>query len=144
MSNKVAKIVDVTISVRVIVDENATDDQVLEACKPKVQFKSNNIAEWADHEVFDDIDLPYDLLDTDDNPDMQTFRENYLVNKAALVIALINLKFSKEEIENSFDECVRKIGYVYYPRYQRWLNKDYNYTEAEQVLLEAIKAEVYS
>ncbi len=39
---KVAKLVEFSLMVRVIVDENATDDEIIEKCYPKVQDKINN------------------------------------------------------------------------------------------------------
>ena len=39
---KVAKLVEVSLLVRVIVDENATEDQIIEATYPKLQDKLDN------------------------------------------------------------------------------------------------------
>jgi hypothetical protein len=40
--NKVAKLVEFSLLVRVVVDENATDDEIIEKCYSKVQDKINN------------------------------------------------------------------------------------------------------
>lgn len=57
---KVAKLVYVSFLTRVIVDENATETQILEASKPKfIQKVQDDIAENLE-EIVDDTESPYD------------------------------------------------------------------------------------
>lgn len=61
MKNKVAKLVTVSLMTRVIVDEDATDEQILDAAKPRFQAKLDN-NELMDNleEIYDDDECPYD------------------------------------------------------------------------------------
>lgn len=57
---KVAKLVEFSLMVRVIVDENATEDEIIEKAYPKVQEKINN-RELGDNMTFlnNDSDMPF-------------------------------------------------------------------------------------
>lgn len=67
---KVAKLVEVSLLVRVIVDENATEDQIIAATYPKLQDKLDN-REVGDNVVSieDDEEIPYGeaLTDKEEN-----------------------------------------------------------------------------
>lgn len=58
--SKVAKLVSVSLITRVIVDENATDEQILELAKAKFMDKLNT--ELGEHveDIADDTECPYD------------------------------------------------------------------------------------
>ena len=64
---KVAKLVEVSLLVRVIVDENATEDQIIEATYPKLQDKLNN-REVGDNvmSIEDDEEVPFGEAPTDE------------------------------------------------------------------------------
>jgi len=58
--SKVAKLVYVSLMTRVVVDENATDEQILNAAKPnfeqKIAYELNEHLE----DIVDDTECPYD------------------------------------------------------------------------------------
>ena len=58
--SKVAKLVYVSLATRVVVDENATDEQILEIAKAHFLEKVNT--ELGEHleEIIDDEECPYD------------------------------------------------------------------------------------
>jgi hypothetical protein len=70
---KVAKLVEVSLLVRIIIDENATEDQIAEATYPKLQDKLNN-REVGDNivSVEDDTEVPFG-----DAPDDITGEESF-------------------------------------------------------------------
>lgn len=63
---KVAKLVEVSLLVRVIVDENVTEDQIIAATYPKLQDKLNN-REVGDNvvSIVDDEEVPFGEAPTD-------------------------------------------------------------------------------
>lgn len=63
---KVAKLVEVSLLVRVIVDENATEDQIIQATYPKLQDKLDN-REVGDNvmSIEDDEEVPFGEAPTD-------------------------------------------------------------------------------
>lgn len=62
---KVAKLVVVSLMARVVVDEDATDEQILDAVRP--QFANKVQMELEDHleEIFDDKECPFRSLPKD-------------------------------------------------------------------------------
>lgn len=57
---KVAKLVYFSLMTRVIVDENATDEEIVKACYPNIQAKLNNNELGENLEsIEDDEELPY-------------------------------------------------------------------------------------
>lgn len=58
---KVAKLVEFSLMVRVVVDENATEDEIIAASYPKVQDKIDN-RELGDNlaSIEADEEMPYD------------------------------------------------------------------------------------
>lgn len=66
---KVAKIVYVTFITRVIVDENATDEQIFEAARPELKRK-------ADEEMFENLDGIKDDIECPYNPNEKNNNEN--------------------------------------------------------------------
>ena len=57
---KVAKLVSVSMMTRVIVNENATDEQILEAStKNFIEKVRDELGEHLE-EIFDDTEMPYD------------------------------------------------------------------------------------
>lgn len=60
--SKVAKLVYIDLLVRVIVDENASQDDIIAAAYPKVQDKINN-RELGDNisDILEDTEVPYNL-----------------------------------------------------------------------------------
>lgn len=57
---KVAKIVHVSLMVRVVVDESLSDEQVAEVAKGKLINKINNELHENIEEIYIDFDMPYD------------------------------------------------------------------------------------
>jgi hypothetical protein len=57
---KVAKLVFVSLATRVVVDENATDEEILNIAKPR--FEQKVAYELSEHleEILDDEECPYD------------------------------------------------------------------------------------
>lgn len=57
---KVAKLVYVSLVTRVVVDENATENQIIAAAKPKLIYKI--VDEILEHieDIEDDTECPYD------------------------------------------------------------------------------------
>ena len=56
---KVAKLVTISLMTRVIVDENATDEQIVEAAKSKFIEKINNEALENLEDIVEDTECPY-------------------------------------------------------------------------------------
>jgi hypothetical protein len=63
---KVARLVEFSLMTRVIVDENATEDQIIEASYKGIQDKINN-RELGDNLVENELDeeCPFGTFDTD-------------------------------------------------------------------------------
>ena len=66
MSNKVAKLVTITVITRVIVDENATDEEITNAAKARLIYKAQNEYNDSGFEIEDDTECPFDPEDPDD------------------------------------------------------------------------------
>jgi hypothetical protein len=68
--NKVAKLIEVSLMVRVIVDENATEEQIIAASYDKFQDKLDN-RELGDNlvSIEDDTECPFGSFDTDNQED---------------------------------------------------------------------------
>jgi hypothetical protein len=66
MGKKVAKLVVVSFITRVIVDENATDMEIIEAAKPRILEKihKNEIGENLE-EIMDDKECPFGTMPED-------------------------------------------------------------------------------
>ena len=62
---KVAKLVMVSMMTRIVVEENATDEQMLEASKPAFLMKINT--EIGEHleQIVDDTECPFGTFDED-------------------------------------------------------------------------------
>lgn len=60
MKKYVAKLVYVSLVTRVVVDENATDEQIVEASKSKFIDKVNTELMENLEEIIDDEECPYD------------------------------------------------------------------------------------
>lgn len=62
---KVAKLVMVSMMTRIVVEENATDEQMLEASKPAFLMKINT--EIGEHleRIIDDTECPFGTFDED-------------------------------------------------------------------------------
>ena len=58
-SSKVAKLVYVSFATRVIVDVNATDEEIIEASKENFLIKVNNDLHENLEEIIDDEEMPY-------------------------------------------------------------------------------------
>lgn len=65
--SKVAKLVYFSLMTRVVVDENATEDDIIKASYPNIQAKIDN-RELGDNleEIDDDLECPFGTFDTDD------------------------------------------------------------------------------
>jgi hypothetical protein len=97
--NKVAKLIEVSLMVRVIVDENATEEQIIAASYDKFQDKLDN-RELGDNlvSIEDDTECPFGSFDSDNENDVIT---NSMVKNAKHYL----FAHSDEEIR----EMVRKI-----------------------------------
>lgn len=75
---KVAKLVEVSLLVRVIVDENATEDQIIEATYPKLQDKLDN-REVGDNviSIEDDEEVPFGEAHSDLQPRIHIGNNDY-------------------------------------------------------------------
>ncbi len=60
---KVAKLVLVGLMTRVVVEENATDEQILDAARPNIIEKVNTELGENLEEITDDIECPYRAQD---------------------------------------------------------------------------------
>lgn len=61
---KVAKLIEVSLLVRVIVDADATEDQIIAATYPKLQDKLDNLEVGENIvSIEDDKEVPYDAID---------------------------------------------------------------------------------
>lgn len=84
MKKKVAKLVTTTLITRVIVDKNATEDQIVKAAKPNYIAKLNNNELGENIEkVVDDKECPFGSLPKDFyyQPDMMSEKYRTLINK---------------------------------------------------------------
>jgi len=75
---KVAKLVEVSLLVRIIVDENATEDQIIEATYPKLQDKLDN-REIGDNvmSIEDDEEVPFGEAPSDLQPRMHIGNDDF-------------------------------------------------------------------
>ena len=66
MSKKVAKLVYFSMMTRVVVDENATDEEIIKACYPNIQAKIDN-KELGENieDIEDDGECPFGTFDYD-------------------------------------------------------------------------------
>jgi len=62
---KVAKLVVVSIMTRVVVDENATDEDIIEAARPQLMANMKSDLHENVETIFDDLEVPFGTLDTD-------------------------------------------------------------------------------
>ncbi len=141
MSNKVAKFVEVTITARVIVDENATEEQILEAAKKRIQYKALNEYSESGVKVYNDEDCPYDPTDPEDNPNVEEFVRNFGLTDKNMATVLKGFDFKDVDNEFTMAECARNCGFIYSFVHKRWFDKNYRYTEQEEAILEMVKAE---
>lgn len=65
---KIAKLVTISLTVRVIVDEDATEEQIIDAAKPKMRAMLNE--EVLDHleKIKDDKECPFGTFEKDNSP----------------------------------------------------------------------------
>ena len=63
--SKVAKLVMVSMMTRIVVDENATDEQMLEASKPAFLMKINTELNEHLEQIVDDTECPFGTFDED-------------------------------------------------------------------------------
>jgi hypothetical protein len=69
---KVAKLVAVSFVTRVIVDEDATEEQILDAARPNFEIKVvSELGENLD-DIIDDTEVPYGSLPRDFHPDFNS------------------------------------------------------------------------
>lgn len=82
---KVAKLVLVSLMTRVIVEEDATQEQILEAAKP--QFIDKVKTDLADNleEITDDEEVPYGESPNDKNPPVENEKKEALHNIEILI-----------------------------------------------------------
>lgn len=64
---KVAKLVYYSFVVRVLVDENATDGEIVDASKPKLQEVINNDLHENLEDIVDDEEMPFGDSPNDSN-----------------------------------------------------------------------------
>lgn len=64
---KVAKLITVALIVRVIVDENSTDEQMLEAAKPKLITQLHDEAMEHIEKISSDEECPFGTFPDDDS-----------------------------------------------------------------------------
>lgn len=141
MSNKIAKFVEVTITARVVVDEGATEEQILEAAKKRIQYKALNEYNESGIKVYDDVDCPYDPTDPDDNPDVEKFVSEFGLTDKDMATILSELGFVDVDNEFTMSECARNCGFIYSFVHKRWFDKNRRYTGQEEAVLEMVKAE---
>lgn len=67
MSQKVAKLVLVSLLTRVVVDENATSEQILEVARPSLLEKINSELSENLEDIIDDKEMPYGTLPDEKN-----------------------------------------------------------------------------
>jgi phosphoribosyl-dephospho-CoA transferase len=58
--NKVAKLVSVTLTTRVVVDENASDEQIFDAALPRLKEKAKEEMFENLDDIVNDMECPYD------------------------------------------------------------------------------------
>ncbi len=104
---KVAKLVYVSFITRVVVDENATDDQIIEAAKPnlyeKVRLETGENLE----KIEDDTECPYGIF----NSEVETFyqpetnEEGMIVGHEDEQCFSIEVWKSKELLMQTYPNC---------------------------------------
>ena len=67
MSKKVAKLVLVSLMTRVIVDKDATDEEILDKAKPKFAEKVQTVLGENLENISDDEECPFGTFDEDKN-----------------------------------------------------------------------------
>jgi hypothetical protein len=98
--NKVAKLIEVSLMVRVIVDENATEEQIIAASYDKFQDKLDN-RELGDNlvSIENDTECPFGTFDTDNQEDDGI--TNKMLNNAQ--------HYLSAETDEELREMVKKI-----------------------------------
>jgi hypothetical protein len=111
--NKVAKLVEVSLLVRVIVDENATEDQIIAASYDKFQDKLDN-RELGDNlvSIEDDTECPFGTFDSDIEFDDEITKE--MVKNARHYLCADSDKELRKMIRNIMDceDGTQLIDYI--------------------------------
>lgn len=111
--SKKAKLVTISLMTRVIVDEDATDEQILDAAKSNFLDKINNneLMENLD-EIVDDNECPYETFHKDF---IEKFYQPQINDEGAIVghedveIFSFEVWASKEELLKQFPNCIVNV-----------------------------------
>lgn len=140
--SKVAKFVEVIITARVIVDENASEADIFAAAKKRIQYKALNEYEESGVNIHPDLDMPFDPSDPEDNPDMEAFIRKFGKTDAEMRSLLTDLGYKGVEDPIALADCATASGYIYSFVSEKWFNKDQDgFTEEEEACIEMIKSE---
>lgn len=111
---KVAKLVTATLTIRVIVKEGATYEQIMDAATPKfIQSIQTDLGEHVD-EIFDDLEAPYnsDEEHDDDVVAVKDQHNNFIVNASRKDFTVFSLNPNNLFIKKWFDNRTEYKGYT--------------------------------
>ncbi|GIV43874.1 MAG: hypothetical protein KatS3mg035_0997 [Bacteroidia bacterium] len=103
---KVAKLVCFSLMTRVIVDENATEDEIIEACYPKIQDKIDN-RELGDNleSIKEDIEIPLGTLFGDVYYQPELDENGYIKGHPKETIFPFEVWHNKEKLMELYPNC---------------------------------------
>jgi hypothetical protein len=106
---KVAKLITISLMTRVVVDENATDEQIIEVAKPKLIEKIRSEAMENLEEIVDDAECPCGTFYTDT---VEKFYQPQINDEGTIVghedeeIFSFEVWASKEKLLEQFPNCI--------------------------------------
>lgn len=108
---KVAKLVTISLMTRVIVDENATDEQIMDAAKPKFIEKIKEEALENLEDIVDDTECPFGAFYSDGKIPEKFYQpeinmEGTIVGHEDEEIFSFEVWASKDELLKQFPNCI--------------------------------------